>query len=148
MRSIHSLFVCVIALTFIISSCKKDKETVPSKTALLTAKAWKLDKVLLFNTEVTDPNILATIGGLANSEVKFNADGTYTATDRTTNTKTNGTWEFNSDQTKLTVKGSTTGSDVTFDIKTLTDKNMDLFTQQAITGYPISVPIDIKLIPA
>jgi hypothetical protein len=148
MKSIHSIVVLLFILIF-AAGCKKDddKEKELTKTAILTAKPWKLDKFLIFGQPVTDPEILEAVGSLANSDVQFKADGTYTATNRSTGAKTNGNWEFNADQTKLTIKGGATSEDITFNIVTLTDKNLDLSTQQTVDGFPFPVTVDIKLIP-
>ena len=152
------LFVCLLT----VSGCKKDDEPL-TKTDILTAKAWKFQDLVAFGQNLTTLGVGSFLGPVANSDFKFNRDGTYVATNRTTNASAPGKWEFDTNETKLILdKG--TSSESTFDILTLTDKNLDLRLLVDKTSIdvsqlpeniralyifaPASIPVDVKLVPA
>jgi hypothetical protein len=164
MKSIQLLFVLVFTLA-IMSGCKKDDEpaAAPTKTQLLTAKAWKLDKIMALGFDVTSLLGAEVLGELGNSNIQFKTDGTYTSTNRTTNASSSGKWEFNTDETQLILdKGSV--NELSLDLIQLSDKNLDLQekinksdinTSQLPAQYQIllatvadPIIVDIKLIPA
>ncbi len=119
------LIFCFVSL-ILISSCKKDDEPKqPSKTDILTAKAWQFQDARAFDQSLTTLGLTDALGGLTNSDFKFNADGTYVATNRSTGTASQGKWEFASNETVLLLdKG--TAEETSLQITTLTDKNLDL----------------------
>jgi hypothetical protein len=131
----------------------------------LTAKPWKLQNAMVVGQDVVALGLGQYLGGLSNAEFKFNTDGTYTATNRTTNDSSPGKWEFGSDETRLiTDKG--TADERTYEVVTLTNTNLDLRwsiekstinTSQLPENIrllllspftPAVIPVDIKLIPA
>lgn len=164
MKSYQFLFALVITLS-LLAGCKKDddKEAEPTKTALLTAKPWKLDKIIAFSQDVTNLLGAEVLGELGNSNVQFKSDGTYESTNRTTNAKTSGKWEFNTEQTKV-ILNKGTARELTLDVIQLSANNLDL--QQKISkstidvsllpaqyqllfaAVPDPIVVDIKLIPA
>jgi hypothetical protein len=164
MKSIQLLFVLILTLA-LVTSCKKDDEpeAAPTKTQLLTAKAWKLDKITASGFDVTSLLGAEVLGELGNSNIQFKTDGTYTSTNRTTNASTNGKWEFNTDQTQIILDKGSVG-EMTLDVTQLTDKNLDLQEkinkndvdmsqipaeyQLIIAAIPNPINVDIKLIPA
>ena len=103
-------------LLFASAGCKKDNETAPTKTALLTGVTWK------------DATQTMTINGVAGTYTppaaslttyQFAADGTLTATQGTAAPQ-KGTWAFANNDTQLkTTLGSSTR---TFEIFDLTAK--------------------------
>lgn len=164
MKSIHLLFILVLMLS-IITGCKKDDgpDAAPTKTQLLTAKAWKLDKIMALGFDVTSLLGEEALGELSNSNIQFKADKTYTSINRTTNASNNGKWEFTADETKVILdKG--TANEMTLDVVQLADKNLDLQQkinksdidvsqlpaqyQLLLSTVPSPIVVDIKLIPA
>ena len=108
-----STYVLVAALAALTVSCKKDGENAPapSKTDLLTAKKWRITAASTVttvgtNTSTTDDYAASPACErddftqfLANKAVTFDEGATKcSASDPQT---TSGTWDFNSDQTKL-----------------------------------------------
>jgi hypothetical protein len=142
MKSIQLLFVLILTLAILVG-CKKDDEpeAAPTKTQLLTAKAWKLDKIMAQGFDVTSLLGAEVLGELGNSNIQFKTDGTYESTNRTTNAKSSGKWEFNNDQTQMTLDKGTVG-ELTLDIIQLNDKNLDL--QEKINKSDI----DVSQLPA
>ena len=66
-------------------SCKKKEDTPPDRTALLTARTWRISQVKANNTPLTD-QLLQQVAGQAgllgqiyNSNVVFKADGTFSS---------------------------------------------------------------------
>jgi hypothetical protein len=145
----YSALLILFLATLFVAGCKKDDEPeAPSKTDLLTAKAWKLNTISAPPLPDNDPRVMSVIGGLSNSNVKFENNGTYTATNRNTNAVETGTWEFNADQTQIiTDKGQS--DSFTFTIVNLTANNLDLSTPfSANIGIPVTLTVSLKLIPA
>lgn len=164
MKKYAALLVVLLVYISIISGCKKDDEpNQPTRTDILTGREWKFQEIWAFNQNLTNLGITDYFGELANSNFKFNRDGSYTATNRTTNDEVTGKWEFNSDETQLILNKGTSNEN-TLGIVTLTDKNLDL--RQTIDPASIDAatlplqfrllfstvtqpfPVDIKLIPA
>ncbi|QHT67537.1 hypothetical protein GXP67_13320 [Rhodocytophaga rosea] len=154
MKSIQLLLVLALSLA-LISSCKKDddKEAAPTKTQLLTAKAWKI-KAITTNPAVpaglgidVDALIEQALGDLSNSDVKFESNGNYVATNRTTGTTTTNKWEFLNNETQLKITSE--GEDYTFDIKELTTTTLNLSLPYSVTfgGFPLTITVLINLIP-
>jgi hypothetical protein len=152
---------CVCILAF--SGCKKDDEKPITKTDILSAKAWKFQDLSAFGQNVTALGVAGYLGGIANSDFKFNKDGTYTATNRTSSASTQGKWEFGNNETQLILdKG--TANETPYDIITLSNTNLDLRVSIAkntidasqlpsdlrnlLIFAPANIPVDIKLIPA
>jgi hypothetical protein len=158
----------ILSFAFIItfSACKKDDEPKQSaKFLALTAKPWKLQNAMVLEQDVVALGLGQYLGGLSNAEFKFNTDGTYTATNRTTNSSAPGKWEFGSNETRLiTDKG--TAEERTYEVVTLTNTNLDLRwsinkstidTSQLPENIrllllspftPANIPVDLKLVPA
>jgi hypothetical protein len=142
------LFLCLILLSSLIA-CKKDEEAAPDRRALLTAHGWRLNEALANGVAVTDPQLLSAIGVLSQSTVRFNADGTLTATDNTTGAVTNGTWQFGSSQDQLLV--SVGSSNYTFTIKMLDAAQLVLTTPYSVSVPPVpafTVNAELRMIPA
>lgn len=104
-----SLILAFIISTLILS-CKKDEATTPAKTKkeLLTAKTWVISEVNAFSGSV----VIYKRGNSTNTydldkaSLKFNADGTLTATDETGKAITGAKWVLSSDETKLTISNT------------------------------------------
>ena len=146
--AVFILFIAILSIT----GCKKDDEepAAPTKTDLITAQSWKLKQpggVLILGQTTSDPTILALLGALGNSSVKFEKEGNYVATDNSNNSVTRGKWEFSADETQLIIdKG--TNEEYTLKIELVDANNLDLSTQQTVTGVPLPIRVDIFLVPA
>jgi hypothetical protein len=94
-----------------LGACKKNNETSPeaSRTELLTAKSWRLSAATI-TADATKTDEYATSEACERDNfIKFNTDKTVIVDEGATRcdpsdmqTQTS-TWDFNSDQTKLTV---------------------------------------------
>jgi hypothetical protein len=130
-------------------ACKKEKETAPDRRGLLTARTWRLNEALANGVRVTDPQLLSAIGVLSQSTVRFNNDGTLTATDNTTGTVTNGTWQFGSSEDQLLV--SIGASNYTFTVKMLDVAQLVLTTPYSVSVPPapaFTVNAELRMVPA
>jgi|GEM_PF-2850972 len=141
------LSLCLLLLA-VLCSCKKDtkEEPVPDRRTLLTARAWRLNEVLISNVPITDPAQLALLGPLNGATIRFNGDGTLTTT-QASGTVTSGTWQFGSTQDQLLV--TLGGQNYQFTIKQLDATQLVLTTTYAIT-VPITatVPAELRCVPA
>ncbi len=147
MKQFVSLLLAFFFITLV--ACNRDEDE-PNKTVLLTAKPWKVDQVYVANQVITDPNLLQYLGQLQNTSIRFNADGTCTATDPNTQVVTSGTWQFNADQTRLLL--DLPDQDFDFEIKVLSDNNLNLSTPVTVGPptfpFPITQTVELRLIPA
>ncbi|MBC5992376.1 hypothetical protein [Pontibacter cellulosilyticus] len=114
------LFATLIITT--LTSCDKDDDKEPSRTALLTDPTWQGNRAFIDGQDVT------SFIDIDNTSFKFKTNGTYDIV--LTGTSENGTWEFTNNEQKLLLdKG--TDSELPVDILRLTDANLDLkWTQE------------------
>jgi hypothetical protein len=140
------LSVCLLLLT-VLFACKKEKdEPAPDRRALLTSRAWRLNEVLVNNVTITDPALLAQLGPLNGATVRFNDNGSLTAT-QASGTVTEGTWTFGSTQDQLAV--TIGGVNYQFTIKQLDAANLVLTTMYSVTTpFPATVPAELRMVPA
>ena len=141
------LSLCLLLLA-VLCSCKKDKEEepAPDRRTLLTSRAWRLNEVLVRDVPITDPSQLALLGPLNGATIKFNADGTLTAT-QASGAVTSGTWQFGSTQDQLAV--TLAGQDYQFTIKQLDAAQLVLTTTYTITvPLTVTVPAELRCVPA
>jgi hypothetical protein len=107
-----SMIIALVAFTLSFSACEKDDEK-PSKTAMLTAKTWKMTgftvdpTVDLFDTGVEITNIYNQQPCFHDDTRKFDKSGTFTADEGTVKcydvqTET-GSWVFNPEETVITI---------------------------------------------
>ncbi len=141
-----SLSVCLLLLA-VLFACKKEKdEPAPDRRTLLTSRAWRLNEVLVNGVTITDPALLAQLGPLNGATVRFNNDGTLTAT-QAGGTQVNGTWQFGSTQDQLLV--SLVGQNYQFTIKQLDAAQLVLTTMYSVTTpFPATVPAELRMVPA
>ena len=140
------LSLCLLLLAALFS-CKKDKEEpTPDRRLLLTSRAWRLNEVLVNGVTITDPVLLAQLGPLNGSSVRFNSDGTLTAT-QANGAVTNGTWQFGSTQDQLLVVLG--GQNYNFTIKQLNTAQLFLSTPYTVTT-PITTTVlaELRMVPA
>ncbi|MBF9254637.1 hypothetical protein I2I11_15135 [Pontibacter sp. 172403-2] len=123
LRTMLLLFCSLVLLT----ACDKDEEETipePTKKDLLTAHDWRGDQVL-----VNDINVAAIPGVGSNAAtfktmlLSFREDNTYTASFTVSGQPQSfdGTWQFNADETRITLE--MLGD---FDITTLTEDNFNV----------------------
>lgn len=113
------LFAAVIAL----NSCAVEEET-PDRTLLLTQKTWTYDS--MSGVDEFSKALLEIF--VTGSTFKFNTDGTVDYTLLGISDETN--WEFNSDQTKITMYAGT-DSEQTLDIITLSETTFTFINAEA-----------------
>jgi hypothetical protein len=108
------------------------------------------------NNPVSD-DLLAQVAGQAGllgelyaSDVLFKTDGTFTATNRTTQNSFTGTWAFNIDQSQITIRANT--QTISFKLITLTSDNLTMDSVNAyavtISGFNVQVIVNLELVPA
>jgi hypothetical protein len=139
MRKISLLLLVAVTL----GACKKDSENTPttSKTDLLAAKSWRIStQTSSFSssninngTPVTTDEYAASSACERDNFIKFNTNKTLVVDEGASRCDTsdpqtqNGTWDFNSDQTKLTMIDPSQGSvPIQFDIVELSASKLQL----------------------
>jgi hypothetical protein len=118
MKNTKFLFGFLVAILFFVTACgdKEDAPKPPSRTELLAAKTWKINKILASNgiDASNDPRLVA----FKAMQFKFNADGSYTLTSLLGSQT--GNWVFAENETKVVLDPNTAGA-LTFDIAELKD---------------------------
>lgn len=116
------LFLVVLAVTS-LSACKKDSDTTPSRTELLTSKKWRMTAFTVTTTysvgggapsSTTTDQYALQLACEKDDFYQFNADKTMILDEGPTQCSTSTAqtsafnWDFNSDQSRLilTYKGS------------------------------------------
>jgi|GEM_PF-6454203 len=151
----YFLWLCC-ALLF-VTACKKN-DPAPDRTALLTAKEWKVNQVKLNNNALDQTTIQQILGQggldvldlLYNSNILFKTNGTYTATDRNTGAISDGTWEWNSVSNRTYLNITAQAQIYDFELLTLTESILSVsrpFTYNFL-GTPVSGTVQLNLIPA
>lgn len=144
MKKLSLLLLAALAL----GSCKKSDTSpaTPSKTDLLTAKSWRLSADKITSTVGTTSNTTDEYASSPACErdnfIKFNTNKTATFDEGPTKCNTpdpqteSGTWDFNSDGTKLTLTDpSGSGLAIQEDILELTATTLRLrITSSYSTG--------------
>ena len=114
---------------FVTTSCSDDDEDeapAPTRTQLLTAKQWKLNALTvepaldIDGDGTQENNLIPFIPACDLDDIqKFNTDGTYTFEEGPTKCDPNnpqvyesGTWQWNTDQTRLVTNSGGSTSDV------------------------------------
>ncbi len=140
------LSLCLLLLA-VLFACKKEKdEPAPDRRTLLTSRAWRLNEVLVNGVTITDPTLLAQLGPLNGATVRFNNDGTLTAT-QANGTVTSGTWTFGSTQDQIVV--NLAGQSYQFTVKQLDAAQLVLTTTYSVTTpFPANVPAELRMVPA
>ena len=110
----YSVITLLIFAIVGLAGCDKDDNgNGADKTSLLTAHIWKFDNA---STTSTDPLIQAMVTMMStlvytDATMNFNADGTYAMTIKNPLTQQDetdsGTWEWNSDESKVIIDKGT-----------------------------------------
>lgn len=116
------LFALLVAL---VAACNNGDEPAPTRTQLL-AKDWQWVRGTINGSPYTPQNLAGMV---------FRADGTYTIRDRA-GSGLNGTWAFNSNETKIILNGQVelniitlTATTLIYEFESVNYKNGNLTTQ-------------------
>ena len=134
--SLRYLLIFFFTLGFLTSCSDDDDDTEPSKTDILVSEEWRGDEIRINGIDVSNrPEIVDQFGNIKTVRLRFNRDGTYSATytDNTGQQSTNGNWSFNEDETILIfdLYGEV-------EVETLTDSNLTLSTEIPYQGITVS----------
>jgi len=134
-----SFFALSLALVGTVVSCSKDNDDPKpkTKTELLTAKSWRLtaeQTVVVYNGKTTTEDGFGDYKACEKDNfLKFNSDKSLVADEGASKCSTSdaqtekGTWDFNSDQTKLTFSQGGALS-FTFDLADLSETTLKIKT--------------------
>ena len=151
------LLALAIGLTF--AGCKKDSPGTPVPTAtkadLLTAKKWRVSAsttTTTYNNQTTTSDSYASSPACERDDfTQFNANKTATFDEGATRCSstdpqtTSGTWDLNSDQTKLNLTSPDFGGLVVpFDIVALDASTLSLRFTQSASGAASTMNITFK----
>jgi hypothetical protein len=95
------LLTFLLAALFItsFSSCKKEKDTEPSRKELLTSGQWTGHKIYMYGQDITHLYKEQMNWDMSKNIMKYDAKGTFTDTyEKTTRS---GTWEFIENEEKI-----------------------------------------------
>lgn len=106
-----------LLITVAIVSCQDD-EVTKSRTDLLTQHTWKIESGTPADHALVESAMDAAI------EYSFKKDGTLTAIDSRVEEPIVGTWEFNSDETKI-ISDKGTDHETTSDISILDNTHLE-----------------------
>jgi hypothetical protein len=143
MKTMQLLFRLLVVLLFFVTACgdKEDAPKPPSRTGILTAKAWKMNKLLKNEIDVTDDPSLLQFKAM---QFEFKADGSYTLTSLL-GTQT-GTWAFSENDSKVILDPNTTDAQ-TLEIVELKDSSLKFRTANEIPPLGQQMII-LELVPA
>ncbi len=141
----------LLLLAASLGACKKNDDNQPSRTDLLTAKNWRVSAetvTAVYNNKTTTTDIYASTKACERDDfTKFNANKTYTddqgpskcdPSDPQTDT---GNWDFNSDQTKLTLSDPAQPNQLTsFDVAELSATTLRLHYSGTINSGTTPIP--------
>jgi hypothetical protein len=114
------LFRLLVIILFYLTACeeKEDEPQPATRTELLTAKPWKMNKILGNGIDVTNNPLLPD--NLKDMRVKFDPDGSYTMTS-VIGSQT-GSWAFADKETQL-VLDPKTADEVTWEVEELKENS-------------------------
>lgn len=141
MKNTHLLFRLLVVLLLYVTACG-DKESAPrpaSRTDILTAKTWKMKKVLMDGINITN---LPEAADFVSMRIKFQADGTYSIT--SPSGTVTGTWAFAANETKL-VFDPNTSDENTWDIVELKDASAKTRTSRFIPAAGKTVQLSFEM---
>lgn len=153
----HRILLVALCILAIVTACKKTtEEPAATRTAVLTAKAWKLASpgVWLSGNPVDDATVKTYLGNagslaqFATSDILFKSDGTYTATNKTTGATTSGEWAFKDNDTKIQLKSGVQSFDLTIDELTADSFKMSIGLKTLVPASFFDAPVQFRLIPA
>ncbi|GAB3860554.1 hypothetical protein GCM10028822_38620 [Hymenobacter terrigena] len=142
MKNLSTYLLAAAVGLSVLSSCKKDS-TTPSKTDLLTSKSWKIAgdvTVQTTNGKSTTTDNFATASACEKDNfIKFGTDKKAVFDEgankcQGANQTETGVWDFNSDQTKLTLGAPGTSMVGQFDVVELTASSLKLSQSDTSNG--------------
>ncbi len=141
-------FILLLTVLLNLSSCSEDKDNDPkpaTKKEILTAKSWKMAKIVYDGQDVsTDEDQFLSI--LMGYEIKFNADGTATLTLFGSSPDTS-TWEFASNETVL-VLDANTADEARWTITELKDNSLKIRVSEGTPDEGGPMMLDFEMVYA
>jgi hypothetical protein len=137
------LFLRLLVISLIFFTACKDKDDdpkPPTRTDILTAKTWKMNRVLGNGIDITNQPFVSEFQDL---RLKFEPDKTYTLT--SPDGSQTGTWAFADNETKLVFDPNTADAD-TWEIVELIDNSAKLRSSQDVPPFG-QVAITLELVP-
>ncbi|UOQ54407.1 hypothetical protein [Hymenobacter cellulosivorans] len=142
--------IAILALACAFTACKKEEDAAPSRDTLLTARNWRL---IAHVSSTTTGGKTTTYDEFADYDAcekdnftKFSPNKTLVADqgaikcDPDTDQQSNGTWDFNSDQTKLLLDSPDLGGlIIPFELLELNSTMMKLRITQTYGTAPNTV---------
>ena len=145
----------ILAVSFLILSCKKDSNSSTSKTDQITSADWKYD-----NGGIGDANgnilvSFSTLGTIPScsldNTIHFNSNGSGTVSENANVCSgapptTSFTWNFASNETVLDVSGGAiAGIGGSFKLKSLSNTQLSLLKDTTVTGYgSVTAVVNLK----
>lgn len=145
MKNLSVYFLTAALGLSVLSGCKKDSETTPtpSKTDLLTAKSWKITGDVTVETTngraTTTDNFTSYPTCEKDNFIKFSTDKKAVFDEgaikcQGQNQTETGVWDFNSDQTKLTLGAPGSSMVGQFDIAELSATTLKISQTETTNG--------------
>lgn len=132
-----SFIFATLFLITLVSCDKDDKDSEPSKKALLTAKTWQGNRLLIEGEDIT------SFVDMDKTFITFNTNGTYLIS--LDGSKDNGTWELTSSEQKLLMdKG--TDFETNVDILKLTSTSLNIKWNEEDPDSGESYAVELRLI--
>jgi hypothetical protein len=138
----------------VLSGCKKSNDspaTTSSRTALLTAKSWRLTAATFTLNGIPVPSSNFFPDCSKDDLLKFNADKTLIKDESTVKCNASdpqtqaGTWAFSSDESKLTIAVPNSPLNGEADIKELTATSLHVYGTRSLSGAAIT--LDATFVP-
>lgn len=140
MKNIPLLLLVVLAVTLLTAYQKKDEPLTISRSALLTAHSWQVEKVTashqtgIATVTVYKQGSNHNYQDFSQYKLTFQEDGTYQGTDENGHSGS-GTWKLTNNASQLSVDHGTKVSDLV----TLTDSIMNIQAIDARTGQIVQL---------
>jgi hypothetical protein len=147
MKNAYLLFRLLIVLLVYLTACgdKKNDPQPPTKTDILTAKIWKMNRVLGNGVDVTDMVAeMPELSQFKDMRFKFNADGSYTLT--SAGGTQAGTWAFTENETKIVLDPNTDNTQ-TLEIVELKDNSTKFRTSMEMPPFGQAM-FTLEMVPA
>ena len=138
MKNSKFLVLLFIAVGVVFTGCKKDNTEVSGN---IVAK-WGIKKTVATTYTGSEKGLSVTDTNFKDNDwIEFKADGTVTFSDNGDTDQ--GTYTYNSDTKKITLKYTGDSSSSVIDVKTLTDTDLviteeDVYTEGGVTYKTVS----------
>ena len=145
------LTVTLLFVLGLVSSCKKDDSTTPTKSKkdIIVSKTWVGNEAVILGAVIVYKRGNKPADNLLDLDkvvLKFNSDGTLTGFDNTGKALSGAKWTISTDETKIIISGvGVVGIDGEKTIIQATEANLDLSGIVPFNGQ--NVTATIKAIP-